>query len=112
MAVFSGMSKKHGPLTSRKGTEAAPGRLKFSEDAIQVTPDGAIAIDPSKLETPAISSCPAISDLRLAPHAVVEQREFAGSRRLSPELREKADRARLLFRVLPLDDVEDPDYGF
>ncbi len=106
------MSKKPGPLTSRKGTEAAPGRLGFSEDAIQVTPDGAIAIDPSRLETPAISSSPAISDVRLAPHAVVAQREFAGAPRLSPELGENTDRARLLFRVLPLDDVEDTDYGF
>lgn len=47
------MSKKHVQLTSRRGAEASPGRLKFSEDAIQVTPDGAIAIDASKLETPA-----------------------------------------------------------
>jgi len=31
---------------------------------------------------------------------------------LSPELRENADRARSMFRVLPPDDVEDPDYGF
>jgi len=59
-----------------------------------------------------IPSSPAITYGRLAPHAVVAQREIADSPLLSPELRENADRARSLFRVLPSDDVEDPDHGF
>ena len=59
-----------------------------------------------------IPSSPAVTDARLAPHAVVAQREIADVPLLSPELRENADRVRSLFRVLPPDDVEDPDYGF
>lgn len=47
------MSKKHEQLASRKGGGVAANKLKLSEDAIQVTADGALSIDARKLEPPA-----------------------------------------------------------